>query len=184
MTSWRRHGRTQYIGSRRTPGLIAVHHRPCSRPGGRDGPRIGGRELDRRCACEEAAEGRFHLQVRPLSPNHVLRRRFRTFGVPSHPTLPSPPPALAWVVVFADVARVTPGCHYRLDDMMSILFPHLYEDVEFLLPPEDVEMSDSLLAGSQDVDAGGASSTFATSTSRSNRRRVHENAVAGPSRLG
>ena len=81
-------------------------------------------------------------------------------------------------MVFADVA--TP---YRLDDMMSILFPHLCEDVEFLIPPEaDVEMRD--FSGVPD----GASATNATSPSHGTSSRLHvhvrQNAVAGPSRLG
>jgi E3 ubiquitin-protein ligase SHPRH len=62
--------------------------------------------------------------------------------------------------------------------MMSILFPHLCEDVEFLLPPEDVEMRDHSI-----VPASASASSCAASPSRSSRR-VHENAVAGPSRLG
>ncbi|KAH9964865.1 SNF2 family N-terminal domain-containing protein [Russula dissimulans] len=70
---------------------------------------------------------------------------------------------------------------FRLDDMLSILFPHLTEDVEYLLPAEDVSvpagMSDSLV-----VPAAGASAPL-SSRSRSGRR-VDENAVAGPSRLG
>ena len=81
-------------------------------------------------------------------------------------------------MVFADVA--TP---YRLDDMMSILFPHLCEDVEFLIPPEaDVEMRD--FSGVPD----GASATHATSPSHGTASslpvHVRQNAVAGPSRLG
>jgi len=66
--------------------------------------------------------------------------------------------------------------------MMSILFPHLSEDVEFLLPPEDVDMGDPLAAPSS-AGATGASS-FAAAASLSYSSRVHENAVAGPSRLG
>lgn len=65
--------------------------------------------------------------------------------------------------------------------MMSILFPHLCEDVEFLLPPEeDVEMRDHSTVM---VPAGAGASSYATSPSRGSRR-VYENAVAGPSRLG
>ena len=72
---------------------------------------------------------------------------------------------------------------HRQDDMMSILFPHLCEDVEFLLPPEEdveMEMRDHLTVM---VPAGAGASSYAASPSR-NSRRVHENAVAGPSRLG
>jgi len=92
---------------------------------------------------------------------------------------------------FADVA--TP---YRLDDMMSILFPHLCEDVEFLLPPDpDVEMGDN---DDDNIDfsgvpaAGGSASGVASASSHAAspsrgsttaRRPVQENAVAGPSRL-
>jgi hypothetical protein len=65
--------------------------------------------------------------------------------------------------------------------MMSILFPHLCEDVEYLLPPEeDVEMRGHSTVM---VPAGPGASSYATSPSRSSRR-VYENAVAGPSRLG
>ncbi|KAH9001925.1 SNF2 family N-terminal domain-containing protein [Lactarius hatsudake] len=70
---------------------------------------------------------------------------------------------------------------FRLDDMMSILFPHLSEDVEFLLPPEDVDMRDPSAAPSNCAGAN-AWSFAAASLSRSSR--VPENAVAGPSRLG
>ncbi len=62
--------------------------------------------------------------------------------------------------------------------MMSILFPHLCEDVEFLLPPKDVDMGDPLAAPA----GASASSLAAASLSRSSR--VPENAVAGPSKLG
>jgi hypothetical protein len=85
----------------------------------------------------------------------------------------------------ADVA--TP---FRLDDMMSILFPHLCEDLEFLLPPEaaDVDMmvGDFSGGGSASAGASASASSYAASPSRSTaaRRPVHENAVAGPSRLG
>jgi hypothetical protein len=67
-----RYCRTEYIGSRCTQGLIAVHCRQGARHCRHDCPRTGGRELDRRCACEEAAKGRFHLQVRatPHTPLH------------------------------------------------------------------------------------------------------------------
>ncbi|EAU87406.2 hypothetical protein CC1G_02165 [Coprinopsis cinerea okayama7 len=63
---------------------------------------------------------------------------------------------------------------FRVDDMLAVLFPHMYEDIEFLLPPseggtpsEDIEMGD--VARHEDnpfISRGG---------------RV--NAVAGPSRL-
>lgn len=70
---------------------------------------------------------------------------------------------------------------FRLDDMMSILFPHLSEDVEFLLPTEDVDMGDPVAAPSR---AGASAPSFAAAASLSRSSRIHENAVAGPSRLG
>jgi hypothetical protein len=65
--------------------------------------------------------------------------------------------------------------------MMSILFPHLSEDVEFLLPTEDVDMGDPVAAPSR---AGASAPSFAAAASLSRSSRIHENAVAGPSRLG
>lgn len=58
----------------------------------------------------------------------------------------------------------------RADDMLAILFPHLFEDVEYLLPEEmntDVGSMDVLNDG--DFDADGA-------------RDVTDQPVAGPSR--
>ncbi|KAH9986179.1 hypothetical protein BJV74DRAFT_878530 [Russula compacta] len=63
---------------------------------------------------------------------------------------------------------------FRLDDMMSILFPHLCEDMEFLLPPEDVDVETT----------GDESLVVPAGVTHNSSRRVHENAVAGPSRLG
>ncbi|KAI0668956.1 SNF2 family N-terminal domain-containing protein [Trametes maxima] len=57
---------------------------------------------------------------------------------------------------------------YKVDDMLAIFFPHMYEDVEYLLPPEESvyeELSSS--AGPQ----------------RTVTTVVQENAVAGPSRF-
>ena len=51
--------------------------------------------------------------------------------------------------------------------MLAILFPHLFEDLEFLIPPEDdVMMDDAVVA---DVAEGVS--------------QMHVNAEAGPSRL-
>ena len=53
------------------------------------------------------------------------------------------------------------------EDMLAILFPHLFEDLEFLIPPEDdVMMDDAVVA---DVAEGVS--------------QMHVNAEAGPSRL-
>jgi hypothetical protein len=72
--------------------------------------------------------------------------------------------------------------------MMSILFPHLCEDVEFLVPPEedsDVEMRDFLdVPTAASASVGVSASSYATSPPSRSNRRVFENAVAGPSRLG
>ncbi|KAG6335414.1 hypothetical protein ID866_3675 [Astraeus odoratus] len=54
----------------------------------------------------------------------------------------------------------------KVDDMLAILFPHMFEDVEYLIPP----------------DGGSLSSNVINSTS-SIRHAVHINAEAGPSRL-
>ncbi|KAI0060074.1 hypothetical protein BV25DRAFT_1956450 [Artomyces pyxidatus] len=61
---------------------------------------------------------------------------------------------------------------FKLDDMMSILFPHLYEDLEFLLPPPE-EMS------AQDD----AMDTSPQTPVRAHAMDLNVNAVAGPSRL-
>lgn len=51
--------------------------------------------------------------------------------------------------------------------MLAILFPHLYEDLEFLIPPE-----------ASGANAGGSDSPQRTASMRS----LQQNAVAGPSR--
>lgn len=51
--------------------------------------------------------------------------------------------------------------------MLAILFPHMYEDLEYLLPPEDTAMECEYDHSPQLRVSGG----------------VIENAVAGPSRL-
>jgi hypothetical protein len=71
---------------------------------------------------------------------------------------------------------------------MSILFPHLCEDVEFLVPLEednDVEMGDfSADPLATSTSAGTSASSYVTSPPSRSNRHIHENAVAGPSRLG
>jgi hypothetical protein len=66
--------------------------------------------------------------------------------------------------------------------MMSILFPHLGEDVEFLLPPGRMWIWGIRWLLPLVPEATGTSSFGAASLSRSSR--APENAVAGPSRLG
>ncbi|KAI0830062.1 SNF2 family N-terminal domain-containing protein [Trametes gibbosa] len=62
---------------------------------------------------------------------------------------------------------------YKTDDMLAILFPHLYEDLEYLIPSEKI--------GSQGGQEDGGASVQAP-TSRQTAL-VRENAVAGPSRV-
>ncbi len=72
--------------------------------------------------------------------------------------------------------------------MLAILFPHMYEDVEYLIPGE-VNMSGEG-TNSSDGNAAEYSMNLGLSTNvqmgNSQRRTQskHENAVAGPSRLG
>jgi len=65
---------------------------------------------------------------------------------------------------------------YKVDDMLAILFPHMFEDVEYLIPASeenlvrssssvDVEMSDATVKGDCPVRGG-----------------IMINAEAGPSR--
>ncbi|TBU46840.1 SNF2 family N-terminal domain-containing protein [Dichomitus squalens] len=60
---------------------------------------------------------------------------------------------------------------YKTDDMLAILFPHMYEDIEYLLPPEELGQQNDASSRSQDDAAR-----------RPARRAAHVNAVAGPSR--
>lgn len=63
---------------------------------------------------------------------------------------------------------------YKVDDMLAILFPHMFEDIEYLLPAREdaqvgqsleVEMTDATLIVNQSVRGG-----------------IEVNAEAGPSR--
>ena len=58
--------------------------------------------------------------------------------------------------------------------MLAIFFPHMFEDIEYLLPPEE--------AGAQGVDGGNGGAVSQQSVGQG-RVGVQENAVAGPSRL-
>ncbi|KAJ3979483.1 SNF2 family N-terminal domain-containing protein [Lentinula detonsa] len=66
----------------------------------------------------------------------------------------------------------------KIDDMLAVLFPHMFEDLEYLLPPEDVVMADVTNTRSTQSVAGDASGRV-----RGKGPAVQENAVAGPSRL-
>lgn len=60
------------------------------------------------------------------------------------------------------------GCTFSAEDMLAILFPHLFEDLEFLVPGEDdVRMDEAVV---EDVSEG--------------MSQMQVNAEAGPSRLG
>ncbi|KIK58778.1 hypothetical protein GYMLUDRAFT_45086 [Collybiopsis luxurians FD-317 M1] len=63
---------------------------------------------------------------------------------------------------------------FKVDDLLACLFPHMFEDLEYLLPPEDVVMSD--VTNTHPLNP---SSTPA----KGKGRAIQENAVAGPSRL-
>ena len=64
---------------------------------------------------------------------------------------------------------------HKVDDMLSILFPHMFEDLEYLLPP-------SILSGGTDVVEGDIG-VFGSTSQQSIPRGAQENAIAGPSRL-
>ncbi|PIL26140.1 hypothetical protein GSI_11895 [Ganoderma sinense ZZ0214-1] len=63
---------------------------------------------------------------------------------------------------------------YKTDDMLAIFFPHMYEDIEYLLPPEDLAQQNGFGSRSSVVQEDGPR--------RSGRRAVQVNAEAGPSR--
>jgi len=65
---------------------------------------------------------------------------------------------------------------YKVDDMLAILFPHLYEDLEYLLPPS--EEPDFGHASSVDVEMVDATRNGKSS----GRGGIEPNAEAGPSR--
>lgn len=53
--------------------------------------------------------------------------------------------------------------------MLAIFFPHLFEDAEYLVPPEELSI-ETAASQEEPTPAGGSGSSF-------------QNAVAGPSRL-
>ena len=66
---------------------------------------------------------------------------------------------------------------YKVDDMLAILFPHMYEDLEYLLPSEEPGIGQS---SSADVEMLDGTPTTVKRTIR--RGGIELNAVAGPSR--
>ncbi|KAJ3770452.1 SNF2 family N-terminal domain-containing protein [Lentinula raphanica] len=72
----------------------------------------------------------------------------------------------------------------KIDDMLAILFPHMFEDLEYLLPPDDIVMTDVTNVDNiarADSVVGDASSRGAKGKGKA--RAAQENAIAGPSRL-
>ncbi|KXN90818.1 hypothetical protein AN958_03472 [Leucoagaricus sp. SymC.cos] len=64
---------------------------------------------------------------------------------------------------------------FQVDDMLAILFPHMYEDVEYLIPEP------ATVNGTVNISIASGS---ANGNQQPRNRPRHENAVAGPSRLG
>lgn len=64
---------------------------------------------------------------------------------------------------------------YKVDDMLAILFPHMYEDLEYLLPPSEEPV---LEQSSVDVEMMDATRNLKPSF----RGGIELNAEAGPSR--
>lgn len=65
---------------------------------------------------------------------------------------------------------------FKIDDMLAILFPHMYEELDYLIPPEDMDSE------MQDVTISSTSTSFPAAVGRSSYN-TRQNAVAGPSRL-
>ncbi|KAI0706718.1 SNF2 family N-terminal domain-containing protein [Cerioporus squamosus] len=65
---------------------------------------------------------------------------------------------------------------YKTEDMLAIFFPHMFEDIEYLLPPDET------MAQVSERDGSAASQQWQTE-GRATGRGVQENAVAGPSRI-
>ncbi|ESK91489.1 snf2 family helicase [Moniliophthora roreri MCA 2997] len=63
----------------------------------------------------------------------------------------------------------------KIDDMLAVLFPHMYEDVQYLIPEEDVVMEDLTNVSSENLQA--------RRSGNGSKGQQHVNAVAGPSRL-
>ena len=70
---------------------------------------------------------------------------------------------------------------YKVDDMLAILFPHMFEDVEYLLPTSSLAPI-SVVPDTQDVEMR---DVFEGANQKVPRRVAGSegNAVAGPSRL-
>lgn len=71
--------------------------------------------------------------------------------------------------------------------MLAILFPHMYEDVEYLVPGEVRVDGETNSTDGNSVEYSGVPDSSTDAQTNGSQRRVqrkHENAVPGPSRLG
>ncbi|KAJ3983056.1 SNF2 family N-terminal domain-containing protein [Lentinula detonsa] len=71
----------------------------------------------------------------------------------------------------------------KIDDMLAVLFPHMFEDLEYLLPPEDLVMADVTNTRSTALTQSVAGDASSKAKGKGTGPAVQENAVAGPSRL-
>ncbi|KAJ3901958.1 SNF2 family N-terminal domain-containing protein [Lentinula edodes] len=71
----------------------------------------------------------------------------------------------------------------KIDDMLAVLFPHMFEDLEYLLPPEDSDIVMSDVTNTFPDAHSAVSETSGAGKGKGKTRAVRENAVAGPSRL-
>lgn len=85
----------------------------------------------------------------------------------------------AWIQSDCDVEF-----HLRIDDMLAVLFPHMFEDVEYLIGEDaangisnDIEMADGTTVN------GSAEMSPPINGASKSSPNGRENAVAGPSRL-
>lgn len=136
----RRLRREEYSRPRGQAGAVALHPRERCRSPERDAVRGRLGQDSGGRAEQESAERRLRLQV-SCCEQSLCR----------------------WTV--AKLAS-----DYRTEDMLAIFFPHMFEDIEFLIPPEEL---------AQDTSAKESAPPDRMAT----RRAVQENAVAGPSRL-
>lgn len=69
---------------------------------------------------------------------------------------------------------------HKVDDMLSILFPHMFEDLEFLLPPSNDFPMDGPQDDEEDVEMA---DIFHDPPQARRTGTERDNAVAGPSRV-
>lgn len=71
---------------------------------------------------------------------------------------------------------------YRVDDMLAILFPHMFEDVEYLIPDEARANGHANGPTRSSFESDAAAGTQLNEALPQTKPR-QENAIAGPSRL-